>query len=79
MPNRNVRLEPGSFFGEMALLQDRPRAADVVSVGYTHLLVLRASAFRKLMRRHKEMRTAMEATAAARDAENLKNEKVSQG
>ena len=79
LPNRNVRLEPGSFFGEMALLQDRPRAADVVSVGYTHLLVLRASAFRKLMRRHKEMRTAMEATAAARDAENLKNEKVSQG
>jgi CPA1 family monovalent cation:H+ antiporter len=73
LPNRKVRLEPGAFFGEMALLQDRPRGADVVSAGYTHLLVLRASAFRRLLRKHKEMRLAMEETAAARDAENMQN------
>ncbi len=73
LPNRRVRLEPCGFFGEMALLQDRPRAADVVSGGYTHLLVLRASAFRKLLRQHKEMRAEMEATAAARVAKNLQH------
>ena len=73
LPNRKVRLEPGAFFGEMALLQNRPRGADVVSAGYTHLLVLRASAFRRLLRKHKGMRLAMEETAAARDAENLQN------
>lgn len=73
LPNRTVRLEPGAFFGEMALLQDRPRGADVVSAGYTHLLVLRASAFRRLLRKHKDMRLAMEETAAARDAENMQN------
>jgi hypothetical protein len=36
-------------------------------------LVLRASAFRRLLRKHKEMRLAMEETAAARDAENMQN------
>ena len=75
LPNRRVQLEPGGFFGEMALLQDRPRGADVVSAGYAHLLVLRAGAFRKLLNRHPEMRQAMEETAAARDAENLENGK----
>lgn len=73
LPNRRVRLEPGGFFGEMALLQDRPRGADVVSVGYTHLLVLRASAFQRMLRQHGEMRATMEETAAARDAENQEN------
>ncbi len=73
LPTRRVRLEPGAFFGEMALLQDRPRGADVVSVGYAHLLMLRASAFRRLLRKYSQMRTAMEKTAAARDAENVEN------
>lgn len=73
LPNRRVRLEPGGFFGEMALLQDRPRGADVVSVGYTHLLVLRASAFQRLLRQRGQMRATMEETAAARDAENQEN------
>jgi CPA1 family monovalent cation:H+ antiporter len=76
LPDRKVRLEPGAFFGEMALLQDRPRGADVVSVGYTHLLVLRASAFRRLLRKHRDMRAAMEATAAARAAENRQEAKT---
>ncbi len=70
LPTRRIRLEPGAFFGEMALLQDRLRAADVVALGYTHLLVLRVRAFRSLLRRHKGLREAMQATAAAREAEN---------
>jgi monovalent cation:H+ antiporter, CPA1 family len=71
LPNRSIRLEAGNFVGEMALLQDQPRTADVVSVGYTQLLVLRVRTFRAMLRRHKGMRAAMEATAKARQAENL--------
>jgi CPA1 family monovalent cation:H+ antiporter len=41
LPVRRVRLGSGEFFGEMALLSGRPRQADVVSLTYCRLLVLR--------------------------------------
>lgn len=63
-----VRLDTGNFFGEMALLSDQRRNADVVGVGYCHLLVLRRSDFRRLLRARPGLREEIERVAAARVA-----------
>lgn len=68
--DRSIDLGEGAFFGEMAVIQKRPRGADVTALGYTHLLVLRGNAFRRLLDRRRDIRQEIEATAAARDAEN---------
>lgn len=64
-----VRLETGNFFGEMALLSDQRRNADVVAVSYCHLLVLQRSDFRRLLRARPGLRAEIERVAAARQAE----------
>ena len=43
-----VRLGRGDFFGEMALLSDAPRMADVMAEGYVRLLVLNRDGFEVL-------------------------------
>jgi CRP/FNR family transcriptional regulator, cyclic AMP receptor protein len=43
-------LGPGDFFGEMGLLEDAPRNADVVAETPMTLMVLRGSVFRDLER-----------------------------
>jgi len=43
-------LGPGEFFGEMGLLEDAPRNADVVAATPLTLMVLSAPAFRELER-----------------------------
>jgi CRP-like cAMP-binding protein len=43
-------LGPGDFFGEMGLLEDAPRNADVIAETPLTLMVLSASAFRDLER-----------------------------
>jgi voltage-gated potassium channel len=44
-----AKLEPGDFFGEMALLGKRPRNATVIAEGDTEVLVLNASEFHDLL------------------------------
>ncbi len=44
-----VRLKPGQFFGEIALLNDTTRTATVTAVGECRLLVLGAADFRRLL------------------------------
>jgi CPA1 family monovalent cation:H+ antiporter len=61
-----VRLEAGDFFGELALLADRPRTADVVAVGYCHLLELSRSDLRRIMRANPGLRAEIEKVAAER-------------
>ena len=61
-----VRLEAGNFVGEMALLSDQPRNADVVAAGYCHLLVLRGRDFRRLLRANPQLREAIEQVARER-------------
>jgi len=43
------RLEEGQFFGEMSLLDDQPRSADVVAIEPTRCLVLSGSSFKELV------------------------------
>jgi len=47
-------LNPGSFFGEMALFEDEPRTADVVSTGASRCLVLTRWEFWGAMAREPE-------------------------
>ncbi len=66
----SVRLEAGSFFGEMALLTGAPRAADVTAVDYCNFLVLSLRDFRQFMARHPAVRAAVAAMAEERLAMN---------
>jgi CPA1 family monovalent cation:H+ antiporter len=61
-----VTLKDGDFFGEGGLLEHRPRNADVISTGYTHLLVLDRKDFDRLLDKRPEVRAAIEAVAAKR-------------
>ncbi|MEO8560316.1 MAG: cyclic nucleotide-binding domain-containing protein, partial [Rhodospirillales bacterium] len=61
-----VRLDAGNFFGELALLADRPRTADVVAVGYCHLLELSRSDLRRILRAYPAMQAEIEKVAAER-------------
>jgi CPA1 family monovalent cation:H+ antiporter len=63
-----VVLKEGDFFGEMGLLDARPRNADVVANGYCHLLVLRRRDFDELLARRPEVRAEIQAVAARRVA-----------
>ena len=45
-----VTLKDGDFFGEGGLLERRPRNADVISAGYSHLLVLYRKDFNRTPR-----------------------------
>ncbi|MCP5432274.1 MAG: cation:proton antiporter [Alphaproteobacteria bacterium] len=70
VPQSAVRLEAGQFFGELALLNDTPRTADVTAVGYANLLVLSRTDFRRLLRSNPALRAQIEAVAADRVASN---------
>jgi CPA1 family monovalent cation:H+ antiporter len=66
LPNERVRLGSGEFFGEMALLDNRPRAADVVSMGYGVVLVLGAADFQNFLSLYPHVKAEIETTAKAR-------------
>lgn len=68
-PTFEVTLKEGDFFGEMGLLTDQPRNADVIADGYCHLLVLYRKDFRDLLDKRPAVRAEIEAVAARRIAE----------
>lgn len=69
-PGFQVALKEGDFVGEMGLVSDRPRSADVISNGYCHLLALYRKDFRSLLDKRPSVRSEIEAVAARRVAEN---------
>ena len=71
LPQGPVRLEQGAFFGEMSLLDRRPRSATVVTTKPTTLLVLYASDFYQIASNIPALVEAVEAEAKRRQAENL--------
>lgn len=65
-----IRLGPGDFFGEMALLSGRARTADVVAISFCHLLVLSEEDFLFFLNSHPEVRREIERTARERASLN---------
>ena len=61
-----IRLGPGSFFGEIALLGGGPRVATVVTTVPTTLLILDVSDFHAFTAFHPELAQAVEAEASRR-------------
>lgn len=66
-----IVLRDGAFFGEMALLDRRPRSADVVSASPCTLLVLNVADFYQIAGQQPTLVAAIEAEAQRRQAANL--------
>jgi voltage-gated potassium channel len=70
LPGKKVRLGEGAFFGEMALLGNNLRSANIVTTRLSKLLVLDLVDFRLLMARHPELAQTIDAEAKRRTLEN---------
>jgi len=66
-----VRLEPGSFFGEMALLSGGRRTADVIAIDFCQFLVLERRDFNMFTARHPALRDAVSEMARERTEMNV--------
>ncbi|MFC7455324.1 cyclic nucleotide-gated ion channel [Insolitispirillum peregrinum] len=66
LPNSQVTLRAGEFFGETALLYDRPRQATVVTASECRLLHLDREPFLELLRAQPAIRDAVERVAEQR-------------
>jgi len=67
-----VRLGPGAFFGELALLGDLIRTANVSTTEASTLLILDLADFRTLMAHHPELARAIDAEGKRRLSDNLR-------
>jgi len=65
-----VQLGTGEFFGEIALLDKRPRVADVNSLGFCQLLSLHRNDFIDFLEANPGVKTRVE-TAVAERLENI--------
>ena len=70
LPGKKVRLGQGAFFGEMALLGNNLRSANVTTTRMSQLLVLDLVDFRTLMARHPDLAETIDAEAKRRALEN---------
>ena len=70
LPGKKVTLGEGAFFGEMALLGNTVRSANVTTTKVTRLLVLDLVDFRLLMARHPDLAETIDAEAKRRALEN---------
>jgi CRP-like cAMP-binding protein len=60
------RRAPGEYFGEIALLQDRPRTATITAAVDTHLLSLEADQFMELTSQFMQLGTTISRTSTRR-------------
>jgi len=67
---QEVRLGEGAFFGEMALLGNNLRSANITTTRVSRLLVLDLVDFRMLMARHPDLGETIDAEAKRRALEN---------
>jgi voltage-gated potassium channel len=70
LPGKKVRLGEGAFFGEMALLGNNLRSANITTTRLSKLLVLDLVDFRLLMARHPDLAETIDAEARRRAQEN---------
>ncbi|WP_421783793.1 cation:proton antiporter [Kiloniella litopenaei] len=71
------RLGHGEFFGEMALLDETQRSADVKSISYSHLLLLERETFNELAQTHPNWRSSLANISAQRKTMNTENKSAS--
>lgn len=71
-PITTIRLGRGDVFGEISLMTGGRRSADVVAIGYCHLLSLRAQDFRLLMDKYPDLKAHVESLSAQRLKMNSK-------
>jgi voltage-gated potassium channel len=70
LPGKKVALGEGAFFGEMALLGNNLRSANITTTRVSQLLVLDLVDFRLLMARHPDIAETIDAEAKRRLLEN---------
>jgi voltage-gated potassium channel len=70
LPGKKVRLGEGAFFGEMALLGNNLRSANIATTRLSKLLVLDLVDFRLLMARHPDLAETIDTEAKRRELEN---------
>jgi voltage-gated potassium channel len=70
LPGKKVKLEEGAFFGEMALLGNNLRSANITTTRLSKLLVLDLVDFRVLMARHPDLAQTIDVEAKRRAQEN---------
>jgi CPA2 family monovalent cation:H+ antiporter-2 len=67
---QHIRLGPGNFFGEMALISGQPRSADVTTLDYSKFLKLTTDDFDEILRRYPDIKAQILGQAAKRDEMN---------
>ena len=67
---RKITLSAGDLFGEMGLLSEAPRNADVTAIDYCQLLTLDRKDFQSFVMRHPELKEKINAIASTREAMN---------
>jgi CPA2 family monovalent cation:H+ antiporter-2 len=67
---RRIKLRPGDFFGEMAIISGQPRSADVTALDYSKFATLTQRDFRQFLRRYPQIREQIAALAAQRGEMN---------
>jgi CPA2 family monovalent cation:H+ antiporter-2 len=75
---RKIRLGPGDFFGEMGVLSDAPRSADVTAIDYCQLLTLDRRDFQTFVANHPEVQARISVTAADREEMNRREREMAQ-
>jgi voltage-gated potassium channel len=70
LPDKKVTLGEGAFFGEMALLGNNLRSANITTTRLSKLLVLDLVDFRMLMARHPDLAETIDVEAKRRALEN---------
>ena len=64
LADRHIEFGPGDFFGELALLHDTMRSANVIARAPTRLLRFSAEDFASLMHKHPALKERIETTSA---------------
>lgn len=67
---KKIRLGPGDYFGEMALLSDKPRSAHVTALDYSRFATLSRRDFLHFLRRYPSINEKIAAIAAEREQMN---------
>jgi voltage-gated potassium channel len=73
LPKKRIRIGPGHFFGEMAVLRDEKRSATVTATRRANLLVLEAQDLRALMNREPRIAERIRSVVRERQAGQKKN------